>query len=314
MSSPATAVPELPLHVHVAESVPVIVIPETLGFDDLRAWIRDRLPQQADLIGGRASRLDVGARELKLFDLRRLIHLLRDEFGIEVTGLYVTEQSVHRYAERELKLKLFFLDDDEADPTPDEVDTEVSSDVDGGEAAPEATDDGEPSSDEADASGEHVDEDAPADDDLPSGDKIAATTLPNDLDLDTVEPRAVNTTPAPAPPRDDPKLRTMPVHRTLRSGSSVRFEGDIIVYGDVNPGAQVVATGNIVVLGSLKGVAHAGAGGDEEAFIMALSLRPTQVRIARKIAVPPARDSGAVPERAFVDGDQIVIEPYLRRP
>jgi len=305
MSSPAIAVPDLPMHVHVDKTVPVIVIPEHLGFDELRAWIRDQLPGQTDLIGGRASRLDIGGRELKLFDLRRLIHLLREEFGVDITGLYVQPDSVHRYAERELKLKLFFLDAADDEVTPDEVDTEVADDP-SEDAAPAALVDDE------EVEGDEAASDEPSDaDDEPSADDASDAPLPNDLDA--IVPREVHATPAPAPVREDPKLRTMPVHRTLRSGNSVRFEGDVIVYGDVNPGAVVQATGNIVVLGSLKGVAHAGAGGDEDAFIMALALRPTQLRIARKIAVPPKRDTAALPERAFVDGEQIVIEPYLRR-
>jgi septum site-determining protein MinC len=303
------AVPDVPMHVRVDQTVPVIVIPEHLGFEDLRAWVREQMPRQADLIGGRASRLDLGGRELKLFDLRRLIHLLREEFGVEITGLYVGPEAVQRYAERELKLKLFLLDDPAVE-APDEVDTELASD-DLDDEAPEEGELAEVPQDE-----QSHDEDG-SDDDLPSAEKVAATTLPNDLgdlsDLDSVSPREITATPAPTPARDEPRVRTMPVYRTLRSGASVRFDGDIIVYGDVNPGAHVVATGNITVLGAMKGMAHAGAGGDEDAFIFALLLRPTQLRIARKIAVPPDRDRDSVPERARVEGEQIVIETFAPR-
>lgn len=310
MSSPASAVPDVPMHVRVDQTVPVIVIPDHLGFDDLRAWVRDQMPAQLDLIGGRASRLDLGARELKLFDLRRLIHLLREDFGVEITGLYVAPESVHRYAERELKLKLFFLE--EAVDAPDEIETEIQGGDDESvdEAALEAPEPGL-STEAPDA-----EEATEADDDLPDAEKIAATTLPNDLDA--LLPREVKASPAPAQtrsaqPREEPGSRTMAVHRNLRGGSSLRFDGDIIVYGDVNPGAQVVATGNITVLGALKGMAHAGATGDEEAFIFALLLRPTQLRIARKIAVPPDRTRDLVPEQARVEGEQIVIETFAPR-
>jgi len=302
MSSPAMAVPDVPMHVRVDQTVPVVVIPEHLGFDELREWVREQMPRQADLIGGRTSRLDIGGRALKLFDLRRLIHLLREEFGVEITGLYVAPEAVHRYAERELKLKLFFLD--EADDAPDEVDTEVARDSD---------DDGEAEEAEL-VDAEEAQEGSDDEGDLPSPDKVAETTLPNDLDdLDNVQPREITATPAPTPVRDEPRIRTMPVHRTLRSGASIRFDGDIIVYGDVNPGAHVVATGNITVLGAMKGMAHAGAGGDEDAFIFALLLRPTQLRIARKIAVPPERERDSLPERARVEGEQIVIETFAPR-
>jgi len=64
--------------------------------------------------------------------------------------------------------------------------------------------------------------------------------------------------------------------------------------------------------GMLKGMAHAGAAGDEGAFIFSLHLRPTQLRIGRKIAISPDREAGraAGPEIATVGGEQIVIEPY----
>jgi septum site-determining protein MinC len=106
--------------------------------------------------------------------------------------------------------------------------------------------------------------------------------------------------------------RTHPVHRTLRSGATVRYDGDVIVFGDVNPGAQVIATGNITVLGALKGMAHAGAGGEEDTFIFAFDLRPTQLRIGRKIAVPADKRSGSElrPEMASVVEDRISIDPY----
>ena len=73
----------------------------------------------------------------------------------------------------------------------------------------------------------------------------------------------------------------------LRSGNSVHFGGSVIINGDVNPGAEVIAEGNIIVLGSLLGLAHAGCKGDSNAFIMALMMRPTQLRIADIITRMP---------------------------
>ena len=87
--------------------VPVLVLPADLPFDDLREWLRERVAASLDEIGGRACRLDLGARDIALFDLRRLIHLLRDTFSLDVTALYVRPDAIHRFAERELKLKLF---------------------------------------------------------------------------------------------------------------------------------------------------------------------------------------------------------------
>jgi len=100
------------------------------------------------------------------------------------------------------------------------------------------------------------------------------------------------------------------VTRTLRSGQRVRHQGDVIVLGDVNPGAEIVATGHIVVMGALRGVAHAGAAGNISAFVAATKLRPTQLRIAHVIGrAPDNPDEGQlVPEVARVRDNMIVVE------
>lgn len=68
--------------------------------------------------------------------------------------------------------------------------------------------------------------------------------------------------------------------RTLRSGTRIEFAGHVVVMGDVNPGAEIVAEGNVVVWGRLRGMVHAGAKGDRDAVICALDFSPTQLRIA----------------------------------
>ena len=100
-------------------------------------------------------------------------------------------------------------------------------------------------------------------------------------------------------------------HRgTLRGGQSLANVGHIVVVGDVNPGAEIVAGGDIVVFGALRGVAHAGAQGDRTARVYALVLEPTQLRIATTIAAGAERDGAPVPEEAFLaDGERIVIAP-----
>ncbi|MEZ4319180.1 MAG: septum site-determining protein MinC [Myxococcota bacterium] len=294
------SVREIALHVRFDDTVPVITVPSALAFDDLRAWVREALPAQLSEISGRSSRLDLGDREIKLFDLRRLIHLLRDEFSVEITGLYVRPAEIQRYAERELKLKLFPSD---------------------GVAVPEPL--VVPSADEPAEEAEVV-PDEPTEEYPDSADAeeaLEGITLPNDLepgDLDDVDPELAAddlmelATEAPRRNAPDQGRRTLTVHRTLRSGAVVRFDGDVILFGDVNPGANVIATGNVVVLGALKGMAHAGALGDESFTILAFDFRPTQVRIGRKIAMPPsARKS--VPELVVVRGGEIVIEPYTGR-
>jgi septum site-determining protein MinC len=101
------------------------------------------------------------------------------------------------------------------------------------------------------------------------------------------------------------------LRETLRSGRAVRHGGPVIVIGDVNPGAELIAGGDVVVWGKLRGLVHAGAAGNPEAVVCALDLNPTQLRIADKITVPP---KGArrqpVPEMALIRGGLIVAEPW----
>ena len=101
---------------------------------------------------------------------------------------------------------------------------------------------------------------------------------------------------------------------TLRSGQKLSSEGHLIVQGDVNPGAELKAAGNIVVLGTLKGIVHAGATGDRSASVSALVLSPTQIRIADVITRAP--DEQAIPngpETAYIMQDRIFIESLLKK-
>ena len=105
---------------------------------------------------------------------------------------------------------------------------------------------------------------------------------------------------------------TILYEKSLRSGQNINFDGNVVVLGDVNPGAEIVAGGHILVMGRLRGVVHAGAAGDEDATITALSFAPTQVRIASHITRPP--DGGKYgdrpPEIARIRDDNVVIEEY----
>ncbi len=105
------------------------------------------------------------------------------------------------------------------------------------------------------------------------------------------------------------------VKMTMRSGNKVEFKGNIVVMGDINPGAEVIAQGNIVVMGSLRGIAHAGSNGNENAFVSAFKLQPTQLRISKIIARSPDSSSykPKYPEIAFIKDEMIVIEPYLTK-
>lgn len=112
---------------------------------------------------------------------------------------------------------------------------------------------------------------------------------------------------------------------TLRSGQQIESETSMIILGDVNPGAKVVAKGNIVVLGALKGIAYAGASGDNTCFVAALDMEPVQIKIGdymgrsadkkemhkgafrRKV-----KEEATVPQIATVYEEQILIEPISK--
>jgi septum site-determining protein MinC len=100
------------------------------------------------------------------------------------------------------------------------------------------------------------------------------------------------------------------VHRTLRSGFKISHPGHVIVIGDVNPGAEIIAGGNVVVWGKLRGLVHAGAEGDQNAIVCALGLMPTQLRIAEQIAIQPQRRGKPQPEVARIDNGQVIAEPW----
>ena len=115
--------------------------------------------------------------------------------------------------------------------------------------------------------------------------------------------------------RETEKLPTLYIHRTLRSGQSISSEGNIVIIGDVNPGAEVVAKGDITVLGILGGIAHAGSDGNNYSKIRALKLNAIQIRIGDIFARRPDtvntpyihRTDFYVPEEARVVKNHIVI-------
>lgn len=99
------------------------------------------------------------------------------------------------------------------------------------------------------------------------------------------------------------------IPKTLRSGQKVEYDGSVVVLGDVNPDAYVVASGSVIVMGALRGFAHAGATGDESAVVMALKFLPQQVRIASYITRSPDDvEEVNYPEMAYVEDGKIVIE------
>ncbi|MEX2461499.1 MAG: septum site-determining protein MinC [Paenibacillaceae bacterium] len=94
----------------------------------------------------------------------------------------------------------------------------------------------------------------------------------------------------------DPSIKI--IYGMIRSGQTIQHEGKIMLMGDVNPGGIIECTGDIYIMGSLRGMAHAGMNGDQEAIIAASHLRPTQLRIAEVISRPP--DEWGI-EEAFME-------------
>ena len=97
---------------------------------------------------------------------------------------------------------------------------------------------------------------------------------------------------------------------TVRSGEYLESPGDLLILGDVNPGAQVSAEGNIIIWGRLLRIAHAGNKGNSKATISALQLRPVQLRIAQKVARGPKEKLQlGLAEQARIDSEEIIISP-----
>ena len=120
------------------------------------------------------------------------------------------------------------------------------------------------------------------------------------------------------PKQDLNKKLTLPdkiVNRTVRGGEEVTYKGSIIINGNVNPGAKIIAGGNIDIHGSCRGVVHAGAFGDVNTFIIADNLSPLQIRIAGFIARCPddnPANSLKGTEKAMIKNGNIILEPFTR--
>lgn len=103
---------------------------------------------------------------------------------------------------------------------------------------------------------------------------------------------------------------------SLRSGQSIRYPGSVVVIGDVNPGGEVIAEGNVIILGTLKGLVHAGCSGNNECFVSSFNLMPTQLRIADIITYIPneMKVKSKIkfkPSYAYIEEGQIYIAPLI---
>jgi septum site-determining protein MinC len=122
-----------------------------------------------------------------------------------------------------------------------------------------------------------------------------------------VPPKAATATETAVPA----KAQALTIHQgTLRSGDHLQVEGSVLLLGEVNPGARISACGDVLVWGRLRGVAHAGRRGDRGARIVAMQLRPLQLRIADVVARGPQDfPPDGLAEEARLVGGEIRIDP-----
>jgi len=132
---------------------------------------------------------------------------------------------------------------------------------------------------------------------------------------ETAEPTVKAESPAVSAEAASCGADGMTISRTLRSGQKCYTEGTLVVYGNVNESAEIMAGGDIIVLGRLEGVAHAGCHGKEDSIIFALSLNARQIRIASHVS-RAGEDEAAdrhYPEIACIENGTIEIKPYDAR-
>ena len=122
------------------------------------------------------------------------------------------------------------------------------------------------------------------------------------------------TSPLPKAMPVTEEQKMLVIDRTVRGGQEIQTAGSVLICGNVNPGAQIIAGGSIDIRGVCRGIVHAGAYGDTSAFIIADRLIPVQIRIADRIAQAPDRDvKPKVAERASIRDGKIIIEPIERQ-
>jgi septum site-determining protein MinC len=120
------------------------------------------------------------------------------------------------------------------------------------------------------------------------------------------------TDPASSALKSVPQKDSLIIAGRVRSGQTIEAQKHLVILGDLNPGAEAVAGGDILVLGSLLGKAAAGQPDNVNAIVMALEFKPTQIQIAGYVVAGNPRMTGAVPEFAHIENSRIVVDDYMR--
>lgn len=232
---------------------------------------------------GSVARIDIDSRFIDQFELQILIHMLADSFNIRVQAINCSHDALTVFAESGLKLKVHPRAPVEAPKA--KLDSVVIVEELIAPALLEVPDANVVNNEPPDK-GQETDPEAP----------IETAEMTDSLNQTSQTDNVLT------------------LKKSLRSGQKVRFAGDVIVYGDINAGAEILAGGNIIILGSLRGLAHAGARGDDGATIVAFDFRPTQLRIGRKFAEPtewsPRFEKSYSPSIASVHGGEVIVEAY----
>ncbi|MFA7407359.1 MAG: septum site-determining protein MinC [Anaerolineaceae bacterium] len=100
------------------------------------------------------------------------------------------------------------------------------------------------------------------------------------------------------------------IPQTIPPGLIAKYQGHVIVLGDVSHGSEIIATGSVIVWGRLYGNVHAGADGDQTTVVCALDLAPNRLQIAEIIAITPEDQAEPIPEVARILDGQIIAEPW----
>lgn len=145
--------------------------------------------------------------------------------------------------------------------------------------------------------------------------KAPMREIPKTITLPLEEPPSI---PVEAPPPSSQEARdlrtsndTLFLHRTVRSGQAIHHTSNIVILGDVNAGAEIVAGGDIIVWGVLRGMVHAGYPDNANALVCSLLLSPVQLRIAHLLSRPPEGfEAQPRPEIASIKEGQIIVETW----
>ena len=144
-------------------------------------------------------------------------------------------------------------------------------------------------------------------------DSLSTREVVLELGLETTS--IVRPQPPPAVDKTGPDQETIIIKRTLRSGQVINHAGHVVLIGDVNPGAEIRAGGNVIIWGRLRGSVYAGVGDEgvgDQAIVCALYFRPSLLRIGHHLTRSPAQDGKVevTPEMASVQDGHIVAEVW----